>query len=210
MAIGIVMIIVVLVPTISNSGKQADILSVIQNNFVWSVAPLFCTIGIVTAIYFLRFSKNPSAMKLFATIPAFNKSVLYREAVRTVFVRLAAPLIIIVGLLTLFFLPPWKVLANILVGLGLGLLITIINGALMQGTAPYSTVFQAGQVNSGATLGGVLIAMVVATVGGFAIVFLPWWLTLIAGVIILVGSWFILNHSYNNVHFTLPGETDFE
>lgn len=210
MAIGIVMIIVVLVPTISNSGKQADILSVIQNNFVWSVAPLFCTIGIVTAIYFLRFSKNPSAMKLFATIPAFNKSVLYREAVRTVFVRLAAPLIIIVGLLTLFFLPPWKVLANILVGLGLGLLITIINGALMQGTAPYSTVFQAGQVNSGATLGGVLIAMVVATIGGFAIVFLPWWLTLIIGLILLVGSWFILNHSYNNVHFTLPGETDFE
>ncbi|MCT2909028.1 hypothetical protein EFT87_10215 [Schleiferilactobacillus harbinensis] len=211
MAMAFVMIIIFLVPSFNNySGKQTNWLVTMRQNFVWSVAPLFATIGIVTAVYFLRFSKNPSAMKLFATIPAFDKSILHREAIRTVFVRLTAPLIILVGILTLIFLPPWKVLANILVGLGLGLLITVINGSLMKNTAPYSTVFQAGQVNTGVTFGGMMIAIAVAAAGGFAIVFLPWWLTLIAGVIILVGSWFLLNHSYSHVNFTLPGESDFE
>jgi hypothetical protein len=210
MAMGFIMIIIFLVPSISNSGERTNLWTALQQNFIWNIAPLFSTIGIVTAVYFLRFSKNPAAMKLFATIPAFDKSVLYREAVRTVFVRLAAPIMIIVGVITMIFIPPLRALANTVLALGLGLLITIIIGSLMKSTAPYSTVFQAGQVNSGATIGGMLIAMAVAGVGGVAGGFLPWWLTLIAGVIILVGSWFILNHSYNHVNFTLPGETDFE
>lgn len=156
---------IIIIPAITSSFSEAQlqkisVWSAIQNSGWWNFLPALSTIGISMAIYFLRFSKNPNAMKTFATIPEFDKSVLFREAVRTVFLRLAVPVIITTGLITMPFIGPLRGIANTVLALGVGIVVTFLNGLFMDQTAPYSTVFQTGQVNSGAMIAGYILAFV--------------------------------------------------
>ncbi|ERL66633.1 hypothetical protein [Schleiferilactobacillus shenzhenensis] len=209
MAFGFIFIIPAVSMAVTNARfEKLTVWQALQGSGWWNFLPAFSTIGIPMAVFFLRFSKNPNALKTFATIPDFDKSIFYREAVRTVFMRLAIPIIIATGIITMVFIGPLRGLGNTVLALGAGLLVTDMNGAFMAGVAPYGTVFQTGQVNTGVTIAGYLLATVVAGIAGGIGIFAPWWATLLLGAALLGGGWLILNHSYRNVSFVLPGEAD--
>lgn len=205
----VIMIPLALIPFGLADGTHRNFWAALQGSWTWSFLQVYAIAELPVAVYFLRFSQHPEAMKIFATLPRFDKSVLYREAIRTVYLRLAVPLILVLGLITLIFLPPLHVLSNTILALGVGLLMTLLNGTFMSGTAPYSQVFQTGQVNTGATWAASLLDFIIALAAGLLGAFVPWWAVLIVGTVILAGGWVVLGRSFKDTNFILPGEADF-
>lgn len=205
----VVLIPMALIPFGLADGANRNIWTALRGSWTWSFLQVYAIAELPVAVYFLRFSQHPEALKIFATLPHFDKSVFYREAIRTVYLRLAVPLILVLGLITLLFLPPLHVLSNTILTLGVGLLMTLLNGTFMSGTAPYSQVFQTGQVNTGATWAASLLDFIIALAAGLLGAFVPWWTVLIVGAVILAGGWVVLGRSFKDANFILPGEADF-
>ncbi|MFT8410133.1 MAG: hypothetical protein ABF743_13185 [Schleiferilactobacillus perolens] len=203
MVMGFVFMIIPLMNAIQEPG---NFWTTLRSNWVWNMLPAFSVMGLPIAIYYLRFTKNPNALNVFANVPNFDKAVMYREAIRTVLVRLSLPVVLVLGIVTILVTNPLKGIGTMVAGLGISAFVVVINGQLFQGTTPYGTIFQTGQVNSGAMIGGYMLSIAIAGIGGGLSAVAPWWAAIIAGIILFGGSWVWLNHAFSHPTFRLPGE----